>query len=380
MVSRHRQTSLSPEPPVRFYKFVALSFLLITIILLGVIVFMSSKRAEIIITTKPTPVDVTTDVTIGTILGGDDIDGVVTSTLINFEKTFDVTGTHEEPAIAIGKVTLHNDAPGAQALVATTRLLSPEGILFRLKNAVTVPGNGTVIADVYADKVGIEGNILPTRFTIPGLNEAKQKIVYATSEAAMTGGVKTVGSLGAEDLESAKRAFGDALQKTGQETLAAAYPDKKGIFLVESSNTTSTAAAGAMVSNFVMKGSGVVVGIFYDPASMTGLAKNMLAKRAINESESIQTGDKEPIVTLAEYHKESHTATVHLFYDGVATLNPQSKQIERSMFFGKSKDEVRRYLLSLDHVHTVDVVFHPAWMQSVPHINDHVQVIVKEVE
>ena len=129
-----------------------------------------------------------------------------------------------------------------------------------------------------------------------------------------------------------------------------------------------------------MKGSGTVVGIFYDNAEMLGLAKSLLLKRAIDDSESIETGTKDPTVTLGEYHKDSESATVHLFYDGVATLNPQSKQIDRSVFFGKSKDEVRRYLLTLDHVHSVDVQFHPAWMQSVPHITDHVQVIVKETE
>jgi len=380
MVSRHRQTSLSSEQPVRFYKLVALSFLVITLVLLGVIIFMSSKRAEIVITAKPTPVDVNTDVTIGTVSAGDDIEGVVTSTAVSMTKTFQVTGNREEPAQATGVVTLQNDSAAPQGLVATTRLLSEGGVLFRLKNAVTVPANGKITAEVYADQPGKAGDIGPTKFTIPGLNDVRQKVVYATSQAAMTGGMRTVGSLGTDDFESAKRSFADALQKQGQELLASRFPDKKAVFAVESMDVTSTAAVGATVSSFDLRGSGIVVGIFYDNAEMSNLAKSLLAKRAIDNSEIIETKEKDPTVTLAEYNKERRTATIHLFYDGVATLNPQSKQIERTMFFGKSKDEVRRYLLTLDHVHSVDVQFHPAWMQSVPHIADHVQVIVKEVE
>lgn len=380
MVSRHRQTSLQNDPPVRFYKFVALSFLIITLVLLGVIVFMSSKRAEITITAKPTPVDVTTDVDIGSIAGGDDVDGIVTSTVVSLTKTFQVTGNHEEPALATGVVTLHNDTSAPQALVATTRVLSEAGALFHLKNAVNVPANGQITAEVYADKPGKDGNIAPTRFTIPGLNEPKQKVIYATSETAMSGGVRTVGSLGSDDFESAKRVFADALQKQGEESLANRFPGKKAVFAVENLGVSSTAGVGASVGSFDLRGSGTIIGIFYDNTEMTNLAKSLLAKRAIDDSESIETGTKDPTVTLGAYHKESQSATVHVFYDGVATLNPQSKQIDRSIFFGKSKDEVRRYLLTLDHVHSVDVQFHPAWMQSVPHITDHVQVIVKETE
>lgn len=380
MVSRHRQTSLQNEQPVRFYKFVALSFLVITLVLLGVIVFMSSKRAEITIVAKPTPVDVNTDIDIGVVANGDDVDGVVTSTLVTLTKTFQVTGNREEPAPATGTVTLRNDTSAPQGLVATTRVLSEAGVLFHLKDAVNVPANGKVVAEVYADKPGKEGNIGPTRFTIPGLNEPKQKVIYATSEAAMTGGIKTVGSLGSDDLESAKRVFAEAIQKQGQDVLALRFPDKKAVFALSSSDVTSTAAVGATVGGFDLKGTATVVGIFYDNLSITNLAKSLLAKRAIDDSEIIETGTKDPTVTLGEYHKDTNSATVHLFYDGVATLNPQSKQIDRTVFFGKSKDEVRRYLLTLDHVHSVDVQFHPAWMQSVPHITDHVQVIVKETE
>lgn len=380
MVSRHRQTSLSSEQPVRFYKLIAVSFLVITLVLLGVIVFMSSKRAEIVIVAKPTPVDVNTDINIGSIAGGDDVEGVVTSTVVTLSKTFQVTGNREEPAIATGVVTLQNNSALPQGLVATTRLLSESGVLFRLKGAVNVPANGKVSAEVYADKPGKDGNLAPTKFTIPGLNEARQKEVYAVSETAMTGGMKTVGSLGADDFESAKRSFADALQKQGQEALVNRFSEKGAVFALEGYDVTSTAVVGATVSNFDLRGSGTVVAIFYDKTEMTNLAKTLLSKRAIDNSESIKTGEKEPTVTISEYNKEKRNATVHLFYDGVATINPQSKQIDRSMFFGKNKDEVRRYLLTLDHVHSVDVIFHPAWMRTVPHISDHVQVTVKEVE
>ena len=61
-------------------------------------------------------------------------------------------------------------------------------------------------------------------------------------------------------------------------------------------------------------------------------------------------------------------------------LNPESKQLDKSMFFGKTKDEVRRYLLKLDHVRSVDIKFSPGWIRTVPYVNEHVEVMVKEVQ
>lgn len=91
--------------------------------------------------------------------------------------------------VATGTVTLVNETGAAQPLVATTRLLSEGGVLFRLRDRVTVPAGGTVEAAVYADQPGPSGDIGPSRFTIPGLSPALQASIYARSSSPMTGGV-----------------------------------------------------------------------------------------------------------------------------------------------------------------------------------------------
>ncbi len=69
-----------------------------------------------------------------------------------------------------------------------------------------------------------------------------------------------------------------------------------------------------------------------------------------------------------------------MFSDGVVTLNPESKQLDKTVFFGKSAVEIRRYLLPIQHIQNVDIEFRPVWMRTVPPIADHVNVIIKEVE
>jgi len=109
------------------------------------------------------------------------------------ESTFDVEILPQIPGVkvdqpAIGKVTLTNETDTTQTFVATTRLLSAEGILFRLKNATTIPSKGQAEAEVYADVAGIGGEIAPTKFTVPGLSADLQTVIYAESAEAMTEG------------------------------------------------------------------------------------------------------------------------------------------------------------------------------------------------
>lgn len=122
-----------------------------------------------------------------------------------FTKTVELPtrDAHDADGIATGSVTLTNTGARDQALVANTRLLSADGVLFRLDDAVTVSASGTIETTVHADVAGASGNIAPTHFTIPGLPEDQQTIVYADSAAPMTGGIQPAGTVTREDLDAA---------------------------------------------------------------------------------------------------------------------------------------------------------------------------------
>lgn len=381
MTPRRQQTTPPRvDQPVRVYKFIALSFLLITVALLGVILFMSSKRATIVIETKASPVDVTAVATMSEGEKTRALSGIVTTTVVTVTKEFQPTGTREDPGVATGTVTLHNDSNVAQPLVVTTRLLTPEKVLFRLKEGVVVPARGTIRASVYAAKEGKEGNVTSTLFTIPGLPAARQKEVYATSEMAMRGGVVEVGAVSQTDLERAKKVISEQLAKEGEKQLMAAYAGKDAAFRVVQEVTEGSAEVGTEVASFVLTGKATVLGVFYDKKMMTEWATEMLARRALPDVEVIQPSGEAPVVTIDEFDLQKNEVDVEVFYAGRAMLNPESKQIDKGIFYGKTKDEVRRYVLSLDHVRGVEVKLSPAWILTVPHIADHVSVIVKNVE
>lgn len=100
---------------------------------------------------------------------------------------------------ARGSVIVYNEYNAdPQTLVASTRLLSQDGKVFRLLSGVIVPGMttvngklapGAIEAIVTADQPGQEYNIAATTFTIPGFEgSAKYAKFYAKSSSVMSGG------------------------------------------------------------------------------------------------------------------------------------------------------------------------------------------------
>ena len=117
----------------------------------------------------------------------------------DIEKTVEATGEEKVDKKAQGKIVIYNNYNSQpQKLVATTRFQTPEGLIFRLVSAVTVPGRqisagktvaGNVEATVEADKSGSEYNIGLKDFTIPGFKgDPKFTKIYGRSKTEMSGG------------------------------------------------------------------------------------------------------------------------------------------------------------------------------------------------
>lgn len=96
---------------------------------------------------------------------------------------------------AEGEVTIYNNfSKDSQKFIKGTRLSTTDGKIYRTSLDVTIPGKngntpGQVVVKVIADADGVEYNIGPTKFTVPGLKATpKYKDFYAESTATMKGG------------------------------------------------------------------------------------------------------------------------------------------------------------------------------------------------
>ncbi len=100
---------------------------------------------------------------------------------------------------ASGKIAIFNaQSTAPQKLIANTRFEDSDGLIFRIKDSVTVPGKttkgpGRVDVTVYADQIGNKYNIGLSDFTIPGFKgDPRYKTFYGRSVTAMVGGFSGV--------------------------------------------------------------------------------------------------------------------------------------------------------------------------------------------
>jgi hypothetical protein len=157
----------------------------------GALFVFSGARVEVTPTMNPVSVSGTFAATLG--------EGELPFEIVSVEKTATASvaaeSTENVTQSAQGTIIVSNMQDAPQALIKNTRFETPEGLVFRIRDSITVPSakngeSGTLSVTVYADEAGERYNVGPTTFTLPGLKNSPELYtkVNARSEAAMKGG------------------------------------------------------------------------------------------------------------------------------------------------------------------------------------------------
>jgi len=371
-----------PEPQTRWYKVIALTFLFITVVLLGAVVFITSKKADITVIAKEDSEPIVTTVTVSSAkTGATVIPGTVTSTAYAFTMKYYPTGSKKVDGVATGQVILYNKTNELRTLVKVTRLLTPSGVLFRLSDRVSIPANGQVTASVYADKAGATGDIGPSTFTIPGLDAADQKVIYAESKAAMTGGVQSIGVLTNQDLQAAESSYKTSALEAFMATMGTSTSAKEQrLVQVSDPKIVYDHKVGEEVSEVTVSGTSTIVIVQYNSEELANYLDRELEDKIDSSSERFLTADAKPEVTLKSASAKDGSAELNVRQEVVVTLDANVEKLAPSNFFGKKKDEIERYILSMDHVAGVTVKFSPSWMFNAPTVPDKIHIVVKNMK
>jgi len=108
------------------------------------------------------------------------------------------SGAEEVQKKANGTIIIYNTTSSKQRLRATTRFETPDGKVYQVEDAITLPSKsvvggveklGTLEVVVYAERPGEEFNIGLTDFILPGLKGTSlSSSIYARSKTKMSGG------------------------------------------------------------------------------------------------------------------------------------------------------------------------------------------------
>jgi hypothetical protein len=368
-----------PEPPVRIYKIIAFSFLTITVILLGFVVFSLFKKTEIIILAKENTRTVEFRVNAEVNASKGSLNAQVETQDFYWSETFEPTAVKKVDGLAKGTVEIINDSPQEMILIKTTRLLSANDILFRLADKYVVPAHSSITAQIYADESGEKSDIEPTKFTIPGLSLDTQKLVYAESKNKIMGGSGKIGIVGAEDINAAGQSFSLKMKEAFLQANNLTQANNVVVAILEQ-HTTSTHTIGQEATDFTIAGTSTIMTLTYNKEELNRIINQEINKKIEAGSEKILSTNENPVITVDNIDSVNQSAQLKIVTDALVTLDVNSTLLEKNNFINKTKAEIERYVISLPDVTGQDIRFTPSWITKTPSNPDKLKVIVKSTK
>lgn len=372
------------------YKKVVIGFCIATVLMLGLIFYYSFSKTLITITLSPQDTSVTFPITVKKDLAPEDqnsnsvLAGYLVNTTVEETKTFpnpNKTGGQIDSQ-ATGTVTIINNWSQIQPLAATTRLLSEDGILFRLKNRVDVPAGGKAEnVEVYADKPGITGNIEPTKFTIPGLWPGLQEKIYAESSSPMTGGVREGCVVNQANINDAIKTLTDSLIKkaiTELEQTDQLRNNKDTISEQAVTTTTlsekSSVEAGQEAAAFDLSLKLKITAVVFSQTRLKTLAKDELTKELADDQQLQGNGPITLLLTVEDANLEKQTASLNITASGSVVPRLSNSIFNRDKITGKDRQEINAYFSNFDEIKSVAIKFSPFWVRKAPSLKDHIEI------
>lgn len=392
MVPRTK-ASLKVEAPVRFYRVIAFGFIALTGVLVIFAAYFLLGRVEINVKVLKEPIsaDFIVDLkesTLGAEAANSGTDAVVLSgkiieTAVDGSKEYATTGVKEAQGDVGGKVTIFNNYSKNQPLVATTRLMSKEGILYRLKNRVDVPAGGKVEAEVYADKATDEaGKLGPTRFTIPGLWEGLQDKIYAQSFESMHGGNHQIKFMTQTDLDNA---YNDLTKTLSDQTagnlktqMAAGEEILSKVIIKNIDEKKSSLAVDGEGDKFNVNLKLKVVGVAFAKKDLEVLSLNQLKKVVPQDKELVSVDYGNLTFMVEKYDLRSREANMMVHLEGAMAMRADNPIFDPEKFIGLDKDKIFQYFSTYQEVERVTVKFSPPWIKTVPQMENSIKVIIKK--
>jgi hypothetical protein len=289
------------------------------------------------------------------------------------------TGSRDVASKARGSITIYNEYSSTpQTLVATTRFIHANGLVFRTLQTVTVPGStvsagapvaGSVTVDVIADKPGPEYNVGPGKWVVAAFQERgdaqRAEKIYGVSTTPMSGGASgpskvvtqtdyDIARASAQDQvrEQLKKAF-DA-KAAGMRVLDEAQPT-----WAEPQTTARPDDAAEVVSVTV---SGTLKTIAFRQADL-----DTLITKVILQKERLHVLPEQLDVSIHDVTFKPDIGTlifsISIKGPGYELLNTDAI---RNDIKGMHAAEIRDYFAHKEGVESATVSLSPFWVRSVP--------------
>lgn len=290
---------------------------------------------------------------------------------------------------ARGAITIWNAFNSVpQTLVAGTRFKAPDGKIFRLAKAVTVPGanvgNGeiepaSVRAEVVADAPGDSYNIGPVeKFTIPGFAATpKFTKFYGTSDVPMKGGASGEVAYPTDtDIRTARAEAAASLEKALKTFVFSELPGNLRFFdraaqfrVVKQTVATETDADG----KFSVYTEAELSLVAFREADVLALLGERLRSEA---GADVEVRSYTLNYDEASVKRERDALQIPVRYEGTVA-RAIDRDALREEVAGKSERELRTYIFSLPGLASAKISLWPFWVRRVSRDPGRIEITVE---
>lgn len=369
------------------YKKIIFVFGLLTIFIIGFVIYASFSKATITLNPKKEKMSINFKAQIAKnitldIQGLESIQGRIISTSLEENQKITEISEKEINEKAKGKVVIYNKRSESQPLLPNTQILSSEGVLFRTDQKVVVPAGGEIEVSVTADQEGPSGNIGPSHFTIVKIWKDWQSLIYAESKEAMTGGTKIVKFVTQEEIDKAKDKMAEELYAKAIDKLKLTLSSgekfsektiQKEILEVKTSVKPETPA-----EEYNMNVKVSVTAVVFDEEKLLSLALAKLKDKISNDKEFINYDPESFKYNMDSLDLKNNTAILNVNLEGETVAKLSSQVFDKEKLIGRDEYEVKKYFEGFEDIAFVEVKFSPFWVRSVPSLKEHIEIMVNK--
>jgi hypothetical protein len=359
--------------------------LLIVVLLAGGIfsipLFFSSATVVISPKEMNLPVNVTGSASLGSTNGA--LKYEIATLSREGTKEIPASGEEEVRRSATGKIVIYNDySAEPQTLVARTRFETPGGLIFRIQEQITVPGQktvsgvktpGSVTATVIADAPGEEYNVGLADFTIPGFEGDPRFSKFSAKsdpQNPITGGfVGVIKKVSESDQTASKIAIEAELKKELSEQLTSQIPNTHILFRngATFSFEELPQEPGSSNSTAIIKERGTIHGILFNRKDLSEFIANNY-EQIKGKKVNIENLDSISF-TLNEVNlfnpETSEEISFKIVGDAKFVWEIPTDEVKNSLI-GQKRSNIKDILSKFEAVERANLSFMPPWTLSIP--------------
>ncbi len=364
-------------PPIAVYRRIAIGLLASVAVVLLTILYIAMVRATITVELRKQSFPISHTFTVGEKVAPADgkvtaIPGVVSVVEQTSTRDIPVSTLRFEEGKAEGTVRITNRYNRNQPLVATTRLLSPEGVLFRTTEPVTVPVGGSVDVHVVADTPGASGDIAPTTFILPGLWAGIQDKITGASTEPMRGGKRAVSEVSQEQKKSVEQEEALKLKDAVLTSERSKKADDREVVIAALESVRSTSEVVNETTMRLTITANIAVAHF-DPQPLEEPLKRSLNNAIPSPYVFGGVDQSKPFeYSLKQFNIAKKTAQFAITAVAWAVASPDSVPLAKEQFLGLRSTDIDTLAKNFKDVETISVQISPFWMRTIPRRADRV--------